>query len=109
MTTITKLIAAVITILLVSIVTMNIAIPVATLITYLGYAYLTERVISHIKDKKMPSVLQWIGYALIFVANALVIVGLNYHSVICLIIALISYISSLVCGYFDRKNSVKSE
>lgn len=104
MKTVKYLIASIVTVVLVSLVTLDITIPIATLVSFIGYLYLTEKVFTHITEKKLPSILGWIDYALVFAGNILLIAGLRYRSVICLIIATIFYISSLVVGYFDKKN-----
>lgn len=100
----TSLIAGIITTLLVSLITLNITVTVATLLTFVSYRYLTEKTIMHIKEKKMPSILQWVDYALVFVASIMIIAGLNYTSVVTLIIAVVLYVCSLVTGFFIKKS-----
>lgn len=103
---ITKLIAAILTVLMVSLVTLDISTATATILSFIGFLFLSEKIVSHIQDKRLPKVLEWVRYALVLVANILLIAGLKYRSITCLIVAIVSYVSSLICGYFNKKASI---
>lgn len=98
-----NLIAAVITALVTSLITLNMLATVVTLISFIGFKYLTDKIVLHIAEKKMPTVYQWIKYSCALVANILMIAGLYYGSRYCLIVAGIVLIAGIVTKAIEYK------
>lgn len=102
-----NLISVVATMLIV--VCFGIAMPttLAILVAFVLTRHLVGIIVDHIKEKKMPSiVLQWVQYALELVTVVLVVCGINYTSVYCLIFGLVAAVAALVCSVISNKKVV---
>lgn len=77
----------------------------AVLISFVLVEYMVYIVYTHVKDKKLPTILQWVQYALVFVMFVLGVCGVNYRSLYCIIIAIIAGIGAVVCGLIEKKKA----
>ena len=101
-----NLISVVATMLIV--VCFGIAMPttLAILVAFVLVRHLVGIIVDHIKEKKMPSIVQWVQYALELVTVVLVVCGINYTSVYCLIFGLVTAVAALVCSVISNKKVV---
>ena len=97
-----KLIAILLTVVLVSLVTLGVTTTVATMLSFLGFAFLGDKIVLHVKDKRMPKIIEWIDYSCILIANILLIAGLRYHSMACLITSIVFYVLWLICDFINK-------
>ena len=102
-----NIIAVVVTMLIVACVGIGLPTTLAVLIAFVFIRHLLGTVVDHVKDKKMPAVMQWVQYGLEFVTLILVICGVNYTSLWCLIVGLITAAGALVCSILYSKKIVK--
>lgn len=98
-----NLISVVATMLIV--VCFGIAMPttLAILVAFVLTRHLVGIIVDHIKEKKMPSIVQWVQYSLELVTVVLVVCGINYTSVYCLIFGLVAAVAALVCSVISNK------
>lgn len=101
-----NLISVVATMLIV--VCFGIAMPttLAILVAFVLTRHLVGIIVDHVKEKKMPSIVQWVQYSLELVTIVLVVCGINYTSVYCLIFGLVAAVAALVCSVISNKKVV---
>lgn len=101
-----NLISVVATMLIV--VCFGIAMPttLAILVAFVLTRHLVGIIVDHVKEKKMPSIVQWVQYSLELVTVVLVVCGINYTSVYCLIFGLVAAVAALVCSVISNKKVV---
>lgn len=92
-----------------SIVVMIFGIPMLTalavMVAFLLMKKIVEVIYEHVSEKKMPSISQWVEYSLLLVAFILIVCGINYSSIVCVIIGAISLIGSFSAEYFGHKKA----
>lgn len=81
----------------------------ATIAVYAMCMFLIKEVATKIKEKKMPSVLEWVIYATVFVALILLEIGLYYLNVYVLIVGAIIIVIGLICAIIRHKKETASE
>lgn len=104
-----NLIAAVITALVVSLITLNMPATVVTLVSFIGFKYLVDKVVAHVSGKIMPTVYQWIDYVRVLVGEVLLVAGLYYGSKYCLIFAGVAFVVGIVSNAIESHNLKKVE
>lgn len=100
---------AVLAVILTLIVGIPITASTATLLVFVMSMFFIEEIIDKVKNKKMPSILEWITYGFILAAVILLEIGLFYANVYVLIVALLLIAVALVLTVIDnRKNKNES-
>lgn len=97
---IANVIAGIASILTVSVVVLNFTIPLATVLSFAGFLFIVNSIFAHVKDKKLPKILDWVRYIAILLATILLTATLYYHSIVSLILAIIMYVTFFVTSYF---------
>lgn len=96
---------AVLAVILTLIVGIPITASTATLIVFLMSMFFIEEIVDKVKNKKMPSILEWIMYGIILASIILLEIGLFYANVYVLIVAVLLIVVGLVLTIIDnRKN-----
>lgn len=75
----------------------------AVLISFILIEHIVYIVYTHIKDKTMPTALQWAQYALELVTLIFAVCGINYRSIYTLIFSLITAVAALVIHLIRNK------
>lgn len=100
---------AVLAVILTLIVGIPITASTATLVVFLMSMFFIEEIVDKVKNKKMPSILEWVTYGIILAAVILLEIGLFYANVYVLIVALLLIAVALVLTVIDnRKNKNES-
>lgn len=96
---------AVLAVILTLIVGIPITASTATLIVFFMSMFFIEEIVDKVKNKKMPSILEWIMYGIILASIILLEIGLFYANVYVLIVAVLLIVVGLVLTIIDnRKN-----
>ena len=103
---ISNLVAFATTLLIDGILGIPMATTLAVLISFILIEHIVYIVYTHVKDKTMPSALQWAQYALELVTLILAVCGINYRSIYTLIFGLITAVAALVI-HLVRNKKVK--
>lgn len=100
---------AVLAVILTLIVGIPITASTATLIVFLMSMFFIEEIVDKVKNKKMPSILEWVMYGIILASVILLEIGLFYANVYVLIVAVLLIVVGLVLTMIDnRKNKNES-
>lgn len=100
-----KLVALAATLLIVACFGIPMTTILAVLIAYVLVDHLIDIVVKHIKEKTMPAIVQWVQYGFEVITVALVVCGINYANMYCLIFGMIAAIIALVCSIvYHNKN-----
>lgn len=75
----------------------------ATLIAYVGFTYIVDEAVNHIKEKSMPVLLEWLTYSFALIATFLCPAGIMYSKIYVFIFGLIFVVASLVCNVINKK------
>lgn len=90
-------------------ITACLAIPMTTtlgvLVTLILVQLLINAAADHLKNKQMPSIVEWVQYAFEVVALILFACGFAYTSTYCLIFAIIAAIIALICAIVSNKKT----
>lgn len=102
------LVGAVISILLTLVVGIPLVASGATLFVWGLSTYLIEVAVEKIKAKQMPNVMEWITYALVFVALILGEIGLFYTNIYVFLVALLLLIVAVILIIVEKKRGAKT-
>ena len=98
-----------ITLVLTVLITAALAIPmttsIAVLVAMIFVRLLVNALFTHISEKRMPKIIEWVEYAFELVALVLFACGFAYTSTYCLIFAVIAAIITLICAIMDNKKT----
>ena len=98
-----------ITLVLTVLITAALAIPmttsIAVLVAMVFVRLLVNALFTHISEKRMPKIIEWVEYAFELVALVLFACGFAYTSTYCLIFAVIAAIITLICAIMDNKKT----
>ena len=98
-----------ITLVLTVLITAALAIPmttsIAVLVAMIFVRLLVNALFTHISEKRMPKIIEWIEYTFELVALVLFACGFAYTSTYCLIFAVIAAIITLICAIMDNKKT----
>lgn len=98
-----------ITLVLTVLITAALAIPmttsIAVLVAMIFVRLLVNALFTHISEKRMPKIIEWVEYAFELVALVLFACGFAYTSTYCLIFAVIAAIITLICAIIDNKKT----
>lgn len=98
-----------ITLVLTVLITAALAIPmttsIAVLVAMIFVRLLVNALFTHISEKRMPKIIEWVEYAFELVALVLFACGFAYTSTYCLIFAVIAAIITLICAIVDNKKT----
>lgn len=98
-----------ITLVLTILITAALAIPmttsIAVLVAMIFVRLLVNALFTHISEKRMPKIIEWVEYAFELVALVLFACGFAYTSTYCLIFAVIAAIITLICVIIDNKKT----
>lgn len=95
------------------ILTLIVGIPItastATLAVFVICGFLIDEAVKKVKEKKLPTVLEWVLYGAVFVALILAEIGIFYTNIYVLIVAVIVLIIGLICALIRRKKEKTDE
>ena len=102
---VSNLVALAATLLIDGILGIPMATTLAVLISFILIEHIVYIVYTHVKDKTMPSALQWAQYALELATLILVVCGINYRSIYTVIFGLITAVAALVIHLVRNKKA----
>lgn len=105
---ISALIAAIATVLIVAFFGIPMTTSLAILVAFIIINDLVYIIGSHVKEKKMPSIIQWVQYAFEVLGLILVVCGINYANMISAVCGVIAIIVAFICVLI-RKKKEKAE
>lgn len=106
---VSNLVALVATLLIDGILGIPMATTLAVLVSFILVEHIVYIIYTHVKDKKMPTALQWAQYVLEFVTLVLVVCGINYRSIYTVIFGLITAVAAIVIILVGRKKETLVE
>lgn len=81
----------------------------ATLAVFIICGFLIDEAVKKVKEKRLPTVLEWVLYGAVFVALILAEIGIFYANIYVLIVAAIVLIIGLICVLIRRKRENTNE
>lgn len=98
-----SLIVAVVTIFGMGMVGCPLSTTLAALTAYVFFFYVVDKVIDHIKEKRIPTVLEGITYGCAFLVSFLGPAGIMYSKIYVVIVALALAVVVATCNYINKK------
>lgn len=95
------------------ILTLIVGIPItastATLAVFVICGFLIDEAVKKVKERELPTVLEWVLYGAVFVALILAEIGIFYANIYALIVAVIVLIVGLICALIRHKKEETNE